>query len=303
MAAVAAVGVAETAYLTYVKLFNGTLVCPTNGCESVLTSPYALLFGLPLSLYGMLAYGAVGALALSYGRQVASGGVPGVARQATLLGLTGGVAALATTSAVLVSILQTRLGGTPCAWCYLSAALSTTLAVTLGSALTGRQVKVGTAEGRDNALAGIGAAVATAAVLYVGLPGGSGGGAVYDENFSVDYQAPVVRTPSKERAVQLSSRLSAVGARMYGAFWCSHCLEQKEVFGAAAMADFPYVECFPNGWKQGEKPAALCEAANVRAFPTWVIGGKTIEGELSLSEVEVEVARAEAAAAAGLEAQ
>mgnify|MGYP001807566211 CR=1 FL=1 len=36
----------------------------------------------------------------------------------------------------------------------------------------------------------------------------------------------------------------------------------------------------------------------MRAFPTWVIGGKTIEGELLLDEVEKELARAEAAAAA-----
>lgn len=40
------------------------------------------------------------------------------------------------------SILQTRLGSTPCAWCYLSAGISMTLAVTLGTTLTGRQLKV-----------------------------------------------------------------------------------------------------------------------------------------------------------------
>ena len=34
---------------------------------------------------------------------------------------------------------------------------------------------------------------------------------------------------------------------MYGAFWCSHCYEQKQAFGAAAMEAFPYVECFPEG--------------------------------------------------------
>jgi hypothetical protein len=37
---------------------------------------------------------------------------------------------------------------------------------------------------------------------------------------------------------------------MYGAFWCSHCYDQKMDFGREAMAEFPYVECFPQGWKK-----------------------------------------------------
>ena len=37
---------------------------------------------------------------------------------------------------------------------------------------------------------------------------------------------------------------------MYGAFWCSHCYEQKQKFGLDAMQAFPYVECFPEGWKR-----------------------------------------------------
>ncbi|KXZ49782.1 hypothetical protein GPECTOR_19g233 [Gonium pectorale] len=95
-----------------VKLFNGPLVCPTNGCESVLNSPYGLLFGLPLSLYGMLAYGAVGALAASYIASASDGSAGGAAsRRTTLLGLSGGVAALATTSAVLMWVVAGRARG------------------------------------------------------------------------------------------------------------------------------------------------------------------------------------------------
>ena len=53
---------------------------------------------------------------------------------------------------------------------------------------------------------------------------------------------------SSGRAVELAKRLKAAGARMYGAFWCSHCFEQKQAFGKEAMADFPYVECYPDGY-------------------------------------------------------
>ena len=36
----------------------------------------------------------------------------------------------------------------------------------------------------------------------------------------------------------------------YGAFWCSHCFDQKQAFGKDAMADFPYVECYPDGFRK-----------------------------------------------------
>jgi hypothetical protein len=32
-----------------------------------------------------------------------------------------------------------------------------------------------------------------------------------------------------------------------------------------------------------------CEAAGVRAFPTWVINGKTVEGELTLEALEAKL--------------
>lgn len=61
-------------------------------------------------------------------------------------------------------------------------------------------------------------------------------------------QAATVTTQSTDRGQQLAKRLKDAGARMYGAFWCSHCHEQKEAFGSQAMQDFPYVECYPNGF-------------------------------------------------------
>ena len=61
-------------------------------------------------------------------------------------------------------------------------------------------------------------------------------------------QAATVTTQSSERGQELAKRLQAAGAKMYGAFWCSHCHEQKETFGQQAMKDFPYVECYPNGF-------------------------------------------------------
>jgi len=67
----------------------------------------------------------------------------------------------------------------------------------------------------------------------------------------------VVDTASPPRAVELAKRLKAAGAKMYGAFWCSHCFEQKEAFGREAMKDFPYVECYPDGFRQASRTQRL----------------------------------------------
>src|SRR6476661_7480408 len=55
MAAIAAIGVVETAYLTIAKFTTGSVICPTSGCDKVLNSPYATVFGtVPLSFLGYL---------------------------------------------------------------------------------------------------------------------------------------------------------------------------------------------------------------------------------------------------------
>ncbi|MCG8363494.1 MAG: vitamin K epoxide reductase family protein, partial [Pseudanabaenales cyanobacterium] len=63
IAAIAAIGAAGTAYLTMVKFIGGTAACPTSGCDRVLASDYATLFGLPLTVFGFLAYAGMAILA------------------------------------------------------------------------------------------------------------------------------------------------------------------------------------------------------------------------------------------------
>lgn len=43
------------------------------------------------------------------------------------------------------------------------------------------------------------------------------------------YVETEITTPSSPFALSLAKHLKAVGAKIYGAFWCSHCLEQKQV--------------------------------------------------------------------------
>ena len=72
-------------------------------------------------------------------------------------------------------------------------------------------------------------------------------------------------TQSTGRTVDLARRLRAAGARFYGAFWCSHCFEQKVAFGAAAAKELPYVECYPDGFR---KVRALGSCAHW-SLPVW----------------------------------
>ena len=76
--------------------------------------------------------------------------------------------------------------------------------------------------------------------------------------------------------------LTSKGVRMYGAFWCPHCANQKKIFGDD-IKNVTYIECDPNG--QNGKPEE-CRKAGVAAYPTWYFPGTgNVEGELSLLEI------------------
>ena len=73
--------------------------------------------------------------------------------------------------------------------------------------------------------------------------------------------------------------LGTKGAKMYGAYWCPHCADQKELFGSS-FRYAPYVEC---GIKGSHAEAQVCVDASVQHFPTWVFAdGARVEGEHSL---------------------
>jgi hypothetical protein len=73
--------------------------------------------------------------------------------------------------------------------------------------------------------------------------------------------------------------LAARQAKMYGLYWCPHCIEQKEKFGAS-FRYVPYVECAIKGSKE---MAPECKIAGAKLFPSWQFGMEPPkEGVLSL---------------------
>jgi len=73
--------------------------------------------------------------------------------------------------------------------------------------------------------------------------------------------------------------LASKQAKMYGLYWCPHCAEQKEEFGAS-FRYVPYVECAIKGSKELNPE---CKVAGVKLFPSWQFGmDPPKEGVLSL---------------------
>lgn len=69
----------------------------------------------------------------------------------------------------------------------------------------------------------------------------------------------------------LAQCLTDSGAKLYTAYWCGHCQNQKAMFGEN-LKYLTYLECDPGG--ENPDPQA-CAEAGIRAFPTWILGDGT----------------------------
>lgn len=217
-----------------------------SSCDVVQSSRYAVLLGFPVAAWGLGAYLALATVALT------------VRRAAThwflsLLVSGTGLAVSLYLTAVSFWVIEAA-----CVWCLASLAV---MAACFGVALVQRPDALPAPSAR-RAFAG----VALAAVL---LPGGL--------HLYYQHGAGAAPETGDPRLRALADHLSETGARFYGAAWCPHCNDQKEIFGAAAER-LPYVECAPDGPRGPQ--ASACRAAGVNSYPTWIIGGERYEGLL-----------------------
>lgn len=285
IAAIAILGVIATAYITVAKLTQNSTACPAGSCDLVLSSPYATVFGLPLALFGFLAYASMAAFALAplainptrqkeFRSQVENW---------TWLLLLVGAIAMTVFSGYLMYLLFFQIRAT-CIYCIASAIFSTTLLVLtivgrnwedIGQILfTGIVVGMITLIGTLGVYAGVNQPVATtpgqnSASLSPTTPPTPG----------VGWQ---ITTTSGEAEIALARHLTQIGAKEYVAWWCPHCHEQKQLFGQQAYAQINHIECAADG--QNGRPD-VCQAANVQSFPTWEIKGQLYPGVKSLEEL------------------
>ena len=87
--------------------------------------------------------------------------------------------------------------------------------------------------------------------------------------------------PSDSAQLALTQHLRRIGALFYGAWWCPACFHQKSLFGQQAGNKLPYVEC--DKTKEGRE---RCQAAEIKAYPTWVLGSKRVEGVQTIEELK-----------------
>jgi uncharacterized membrane protein len=269
IAGIATIGAVGTGYLTVVKLTQGTAACPTGGCDVVLSSPYATVFGLPLTLFGFLGYlsmivFAIAPLLLTSPEKKQ---LRASLEQWTGLLLFLGGTAMAVFSSYLMYLLAFVIKAV-CIYCIASAVFSVCLFIL-------------SIIGRDWEDIGqlLFSGVIVAVVVLVGTLG------VYANvnNPSVETtNGYAISTTSGAAELDLAQHLKQIGAKMYGAFTCPHCQNQKQLFGKDAAAQLNYIECHPQG---KNSQTDLCMKANIQGFPTWEIKGKQYQGEKTLAEL------------------
>jgi uncharacterized membrane protein len=275
MAAIAAIGVLETAYLTIAKFTTGSVICPTSGCDKVLNSPYATVFGVvPLSLLGCLAYLSIAILAFAPKsvNPETNKGLYSQLENRTWQGLFVITAAMVIFSSYLIYLMAFEIQDL-CIYCVSSAVFSLSLFVLV---LVGREwedigqlVFTGLLVAMVSSIGALGLYNSVKAPVTVSTPG---------------IVPPLVTTTSGQAEIALARYLTQIGAKEYGAYWCPHCHDQKMLFGREAAKLINYFECDPKG--QNSR-AEICQAAaaNLKGFPTWEIKGQFYSGTQSLEKL------------------
>lgn len=125
--AVAFLALAGLFVSAYLWLYNvgamGAITCGVGSCELVQTSPYAYLFGVPVSGWGVLGYAAILGLALAGTRPAWAQGTGGRRLAFTLAGTAGAGFAFST----YLTYVELFVLRAICMWCVISYALLTAI--------------------------------------------------------------------------------------------------------------------------------------------------------------------------------
>ncbi|HEY9797870.1 MAG TPA: vitamin K epoxide reductase family protein [Leptolyngbyaceae cyanobacterium] len=290
--AIAIVGALLTAYLTVVKLTGSTVACTASAaaasassCNDVLSSPYATVFGLPLTLFGFLAYTSMATFALA---PLAVNSEQNKELRSKLedwswLLLFAGATAMTVFSGYLMYLLAFKIQAV-CLYCLGSALFSLSLLTLtfIGRSWedVGQLFFVGIVVGMVTLISTLGV------YSKIGSPVTTAGGTRTPITLGSGAPKPGVgweiTTTSGEAEIALARHLKQVGVKAYVAYWCPHCYEQKQLFGKQAYDEINHVECAPDG--RNAQPQS-CKNAGVQAFPSWEINGKLTSGIKTLEEL------------------
>ncbi len=294
---IAILGILDTAYLTWVKLSHNGL-CGLQGCETVLASPYANVGDLPLTGLGLVSYIAVALLAFAPMLINPKTNKVGYTQLNHLswMGLLLVGVGMAVFSCYLMFLLAVVIKAA-CPFCIASAIF--TFAI-FALTLVGREWEdIGQIIFTGMAAALVALVIslvfyntATANKVNSQAIAGVENGATTDKiaTLSPDTPQPPTRgiswaitSASGAAEISLAEYLTQKGATMYGAYWCPHCYEQKQLFGKQAWEKVKYVECEPTALKNPQPQ--VCASAGVKGYPTWSIEGKLEPGAKKLAKL------------------
>ena len=245
--AVSTLGIALTGYLSWTAFSGGPVqgCAAGGGCDTVLTSRWATLLGLPTALWGLMAY--IGMAAIAFVRRADRHW--SYAWTAAFFGVC---------YSVYLTVVSLTILGSACPYCLTSLGL-----MSAALALVVVQRPPGIAH---RSWAGLVAGRGVLAALVILL-------------LHANYVAPQPEPtgPEDPNIRALAEHLDDEGVLFYGASWCPHCQEQKALFGASASR-LPYIECSPAGPNTPQAPS--CNSAGVQTYPTWIINGRATVGEV-----------------------
>lgn len=321
---IAVLGAIETGFMSYNRIVAGGAeeipFCQDgagSSCADVLSGPYSVVPGLnvPLVVIAFMAYIAVASMTLGKNNQYSNQ----LTNEVTLILTT----AMATFSGYLMAVLQFVLHAS-CKYCYLSAAFSIGMAtLAWNNKLVGNPTKAAVLSLSSASIT----ALSSAFLFYAtGLTMNPGDAALastapawqamqaatqasqakkYLKSETAEapptartaaaamkergpFAPPSIKSHSSPQALAIGKRLQEKNAKMYGAYWCSHCNNQKQELGYEVVTGkqmFTYVECAKDGV---DSQYSTCKALKdeVPGFPTWEIGGKYYPGEKTLDELE-----------------
>ena len=96
--------------------------------------------------------------------------------------------------------------------------------------------------------------------------------------------SPAITTSSSLQKVNFAKFLTDNNFKMYSAYWCPHCHDQKQLFGEEAVKELIVVECAKDGKDTQYK---LCKEKQIEGFPSWEINGEIYSGVKDLNDLAI----------------
>lgn len=281
-------GALETGFLTYLKYFpeGGTindLCLDGSSCNNVLSSPYSVIpyLNIPLSSVAFVGYSVV---ALSALIPVLKNLNSNDQSQNALKSNSDSFLLFSTTSMasfslylmmILAFVLQQK-----CSFCLLSAFISISMAIiTWNTNIVNDKTKAFVIKSSSILITSISSLFlfyTTSTLIYFSnlksvdaitdttittkATTANNNNGIELKKDSIKYP-PSITKPSTEQSINLSKRMKSLDAKMYGAYWCSHCYNQKQEFGIEAYKNLEYLECDKDGFNSKYD---ICKVKKVR---------------------------------------